>query len=215
MDLLEKWAGYLIQYGSNPAEQLCTDDFAGHLAGNCNLAAKAILGIEAYAILLGMTGKVEEASWYHKKAQTMAKEWTANTERGDHTALVFDREDGWSLKYNLVWDRLFGSALFDEAVFQKEIRWYIKTQNAYGIPLDSRKDYTKSDWILWTVAFTDKKDEREALVAPLAAFLKDSLSRVPFSDWYDTLTAKQTGFQNRTVQGGLFILLLAGEWAED
>jgi hypothetical protein len=214
MDLLERWAGYLIQYGANPGEQLCTDDFAGHLAGNCNLAAKAIVGIEAYAILLGMTGKTEEASWYHRKAEVMAKDWTASTKRGDHSALVFDQEAGWSLKYNLVWDKLLGGDLFDDSVYQREIAWYIKTQNPYGIPLDSRKEYTKSDWILWTVAFTDNKKEREALIAPIAAFLKDSPARVPFSDWYDTVNAKQIGFQNRTVQGGLFMVLLADEWAQ-
>jgi hypothetical protein len=213
-DLLEKWVKYLLLHGANPGEQLCTDDFAGHLASNCNLAAKAIMGIEAYALLLEKWGDAGEASRYHGIAKSMAADWTANTARGDHTALVFDREEGWSLKYNLIWDKLFGSALFDPAIYETEIRWYLKKQNAYGVPLDSRKDYTKSDWILWAAAFTGHKPDREALIAPVAAFLRDTPDRVPFSDWYDTVDAKHYHFQNRTVQGGLFMPLLADEWAE-
>ncbi|WP_043923548.1 glutaminase domain-containing protein [Leadbettera azotonutricia] len=210
--LLEKWAVYLETYGTDPGEQLCTDDFAGHLAHNCNLAAKAIMGLEAFGLILDMVGDKAKAARYHDKAKTFAHEWTANTARGDHSALVFDKQDGWALKYNLVWDKLFGTKLFDDSLFAKEVQWYIKTQNKYGVPLDSRREYTKSDWILWTAAFTKDVKEREALIAPIAAFLHETPDRVPFSDWYDTISAKHYYFQNRTVQGGLFMLLLADEW---
>jgi hypothetical protein len=210
--LLEKWAEYLVREGANPGEQLCTDDFAGHLASNCNLSAKAVMGLEAYSLLLGMWGKTAEAAAFHQKAKAMADEWIANTNRGDHTALVFNQADGWSLKYNLVWDKLFGSFLFGSEVYEREIQWYLKKQNAYGVPLDSRRDYTKSDWILWTASFTGVKREREALIAPIAAFLANTADRVPFSDWYDTVSGQHYYFQNRTVQGGLFMPLLADEW---
>jgi hypothetical protein len=213
LELAKKWVRYLIEYGEDPGEQLCTDDFAGHLAHNCNLAAKAIMGIESYAMLLDMTGQNTEAREYHDKAKAMAAGWAEKAGRGDHTALVFDREDGWSLKYNLVWDKLFGSALFDPAIYENEIRWYLQKQNPYGTPLDSRKDYTKSDWLLWTAAFTNNKPDREALIAPVARFLRETPDRVPFSDWYDTVNAQHYYFQNRTVQGGLFMPILADAWA--
>jgi hypothetical protein len=210
--LLEKWAAYLQRYGGSPGEQLCTDDFAGHLAANCNLAAKAIAGLEGYGILLGMWGDAAGAAAYHQKARAMAGEWLKNADRGDHTALVFDKDEGWSLKYNLVWDRLFGARLFDEAFYEREVDWYIKMRNACGVPLDSRRDYTKSDWILWTAAFTGDRQKREALIGPVNTFLEETDDRVPFSDWYDTKTAKHYHFQNRSVQGGLFMPLLADEW---
>jgi hypothetical protein len=212
LTLLEKWAVYLETYGADPGEQLCTDDFAGHLAHNCNLAAKAIMGLEAFALILDMAGDKAKGSRYHDKAKAFAKEWAVNTVRGDHTALVFDKQEGWALKYNLVWDKLFGSKLFDDNLFKKEVQWYIKTQNKYGIALDSRREYTKSDWILWTAAFTKDVKEREALIAPIAALLRDTPDRVPFSDWYDTISAKHYHFQNRTVQGGLFMPLLMDKW---
>jgi len=49
----------------------------------------------------------------------------------------------------------------------------------------------------------------EKIVAPAWQFANDSASRVPLSDWYDTKTAKQQGFQARSVVGGLFIKMLA------
>ncbi|GHV67694.1 hypothetical protein AGMMS49928_05300 [Spirochaetia bacterium] len=212
-DLAEKWARYLVEFGPNPGEQLCTDDFAGHLASNCNLAAKAIVGLEAYAVLLEMWDENAKAAQYHTRAKNFAADWQRNTARGDHTALVFDKQEGWSLKYNLIWDKIFGSKLFDEDLFKAEVKFYLNNQNVYGVPLDSRRDYTKSDWILWTAAFTTDKAERAALIAPLEAFLAESPDRVPFSDWFDTKTGQHYYFQNRTVQGGLFMPLLADTWA--
>lgn len=210
--LLTQWAAYLEKYGANPGEQLCTDDFAGHLASNCNLAAKAIMGIEAYSLLLTQWGRDSEAMSWHTKAKAMADAWTADTARGDHTALVFTKSDGWSLKYNLVWDKLFKSGLFDPSVYETEVKWYLKKQNVFGVPLDSRRDYTKSDWILWVTTFTDYKTERASLIAPVAAYLAQTPDRVPFGDWYDTVSGQHYSFQNRTVQGGLFMPLLADKW---
>jgi hypothetical protein len=211
LDLAKKWVRYLIEYGADPGEQLCTDDFAGHLAHNCNLAAKAVMGVEAYAVLLGMIGD-RNAGEYHAKAKAMAAAWFANADRNGHTALVFDKQEGWSLKYNLVWDILFKSELFPPGLFASELAWYTARQHAYGVPLDSRREYTKSDWILWTAAFSADRAKREALIKPVAAFLEHTPDRVPFSDWYDTASAKHYAFQNRTVQGGLFMPLLADKW---
>lgn len=211
MDLLEKWVCYLVEYGSDPGNQLCTDDFAGHLAHNINLSAKAVLGIAAYALILGNLDRHAEAEQYYAKARAMAKSWEQRAARGDHTGLTFDQGEGWSLKYNLVWDLLFESELFSPELYKSETACYLRMQNRYGVPLDSRKDYTKSDWILWVAAWADQ-DDREKLIAPIAAFLEGTGDRVPFSDWYDTKTGEHYHFQNRTVQGGLFMPLLREQW---
>ena len=80
--------------------------------------------------------------------------------------------------------------------------------NTYGLPLDSRADYTKSDWICWTARMADDAAVRTALIAPIAKELRETTSRVPFSDWYDTKTGRYVAFIARSVQGGIFALML-------
>ena len=138
----------------------------------------------------------------------MAQDWEERGNAGDHMALSFGAGDTWSLKYNMVWDKFFGSGLFREEVFQKEIDYYRKKQNTYGVPLDSRKNYTKSDWILWCAAMAEDREKADALIAPVAAYVKETPSRVPFSDWYDTVSGEYCHFIARSVQGGIFMPML-------
>lgn len=208
-ELLGKWSEYLKETGMNPENQLCTDDFAGHLAHNCNLSIKAIMGIAGFSVLCGMKGDTDQAKVYHETAKEMAKRWITMASKEDGTyRLAFDREDSFSMKYNLVWDKLWGTQIFDMADFEKELSSYLKRSNQFGMPLDNRADYTKSDWLVWCATLMEGKEDFQKMVAPLYAAYQNSSSRVPMTDWYDTKTARMVGFQNRTVQGGLFIRLL-------
>ncbi|MCC6143663.1 MAG: DUF4965 domain-containing protein [Candidatus Hydrogenedentes bacterium] len=209
-DLLTKWADYLVAKGLDPENQLCTDDFAGHLAHNTNLSLKAINAIAAYAMMAEMLGKPEGAA-YRAKAEEMAKQWVQMADDGDHFRLAFDKPGTWSMKYNLVWDRLFGLGLFDPAVARKEVAHYLKIQNRYGVPLDNRKDYTKTDWLVWCATLAEDPDDFQQIIAPLHLFCIETSDRVAFTDWYDTKTAKCVGFRARPVIGGIFIKLLADE----
>ena len=206
-DILEKWVKYLIQFGLDPENQLCTDDFAGHLAHNCNLSAKAIMGIAAYAKLLENTGDAE-AENYMKIAKEYAQNWENTAFDKDHYKLTFDGENTWSIKYNMVWDKMFGWGIFSDEVFEREVAYYSKKINKYGLPLDSRSDYTKSDWQMWSVMLTDNEEYRNKIIDTMWDMLNESPDRVPFTDWYYTSTAQQCTFQNRTVQGGLYFPLL-------
>ena len=208
-DELEKWVGYLEEFGLDPQEQLCTDDFAGHLAHNCNLGLKAIMGVAAFGVLCGLIARPDARARYLNAARAMAKEWLEKA-KDDETVyrLAFDRPGTWSLKYNAVWDRIFGTGIFPADAFDREIALHLeKHMNAYGVPLDNRETYTKSDWLMWTAAMANDA-QFDAIVDSLWRAYDESESRVPLTDWYFTDTAKQRGFQNRTVQGGLFIRLL-------
>jgi len=205
IEVLEQWTRYLVEDGIDPGEQLCTDDFAGHLAHNANLSVKAIMGIAAFSIILEKLGLSEKSKSYLDTARQYAKAWEEKTSGADHTPLTFDHQESWGQKYNLVWDKIFGTNLFSDALFKNEIAYYQKMQNEYGLPLDNRSDYTKSDWILWCAALADDDADTASLIHPVYAFLQETPDRVPFSDWYFTSTAEHKGFLNRTVQGGLFM----------
>lgn len=206
---LAQWAEYLKAKGLDPEHQLCTDDFAGHLAHNVNLSLKAILALDAWGVLCDMAEKKEEGAAYHRLARDYAARWAKMAGDGDHYRLAFDKPGTWSQKYNLVWDRILGLGVFPPEVARKEIAYYLKMQNAFGLPLDNRKDYTKTDWLVWTATLAERREDFEALVAPAFRFANASANRVPFTDWYDTKTAKQSGFQARSVIGGVFVKMLA------
>jgi len=206
---IERWANYLRDKGLDPENQLCTDDFAGHLAHNTNLSVKAIEGLGGFALLCDMLGKKEQGARVRGEARAMAAKWMEMAKDGDHYRLTFDRPGTWSQKYNLVWDRLLGLNLFPTDVAQTEIAFYKRKQNAFGLPLDSRKTYTKLDWTVWTATLAENKDDFQALVDPLYRFANESPSRVPLTDWFETTNARQTGFQARSVVGGVFIKMLA------
>jgi hypothetical protein len=206
---LTKWAEYLKDKGLDPENQLSTDDFAGHLAHNANLSIKAILALGAYGMLADMTGHAQEAALYKKTAQDFAQKWVGLAAEGDHYKLAFDQAGTWSQKYNLVWDKLLGMHLFPAEVVKKEIAFYETKENKYGLPLDNRKDYTKLDWLVWTATLADNNADFEKIVAPAYLWANETPTRVPLTDWYDTVTAKQQGFQARSVVGGLFIKMLS------
>ncbi len=208
LPVLEKWAAYLLSKGFDPENQLCTDDFAGHLAHNINLSAKAIVAIGSYSVICEMLGMKEKASFYRKKSEEMVKEWIKQAGEGDHTKLAFDRPGTWSQKYNIIWDKVLGLNLFPREVIEKELKYYKKMQGEFGLPLDSRERYTKNDWITWTASLADKINDFKTIFDPVYSYANATPNRVPLSDWYIVDNAFQVGFQARSVVGGFFMKML-------
>jgi Domain of unknown function (DUF4965)/Domain of unknown function (DUF1793)/Domain of unknown function (DUF5127)/Domain of unknown function (DUF4964) len=206
---LTKWAEYLKEKGLDPENQLTTDDFAGHVAHNANLSIKAIDALAAYADLAHLLKQESVAKDYSTTAKDMAEKWVGMAREGDHYKLAFNSPGTWSQKYNLVWDVVLDYNLFPKSVRDAEMAYYATKINRYGLPLDSRADYTKLDWSLWTATLTSNPEQFKALVDPIYLWINETPSHVPLTDWYDTKTGKQIGFQARSVVGGVFIKALS------
>jgi hypothetical protein len=207
-ETLTTWANYLTVSGFDPENQLSTDDFAGHLARNANLSIKAIMGIASYGKLAGMLGDKKTEKKYTSTAKKLAKDWEKIDADGNHYSLAFEAKDTWSQKYNLVWDEILDLNIFPKSIIDKEIAYYLTIQNKYGLPLDSRKTYTKSDWVLWTATLAKNQADFNALVEPMWKYADETPDRIPISDFHETTNAKHINFKARSVVGGYFIKLL-------
>ena len=205
---LTQWAKYLEKYGLDPEEQLCTDDFMGHLAHNANLSVKAILGLAAYGDLCRMRGDKETAERYFALAKADAEHWMEVAAEGDHYRLAFDKPGTWSQKYNLVWDRILGLNIFPPSVAQKEVAHYKKMMLRYGVPLDSRTHLTKTDWSFWSATLAENRADFEAFISPIYDYLNATTVRDPIADSYVTDNISSGGMHARPVVGGFFIKML-------
>ena len=208
--LLEKWAEYLKDKGFDPEDQLCTDDFMGHLAHNVNLSSKATLGLVSFAYLCEMRGERGAAKEYGDLAKEFAVRWIKEADDGDHFRLAFDKPGTWSQKYNLVWDRILGFGLYPEAVFRKEMDYYLKIMNPYGVSLDNRRNGTlaKLDWSMWTATLTRKQVDFEKVMTPVFRYVNDTPQRVAMGDMYNTANSHHIGMHTRPVVGGVFLKML-------
>ena len=159
-------------------------------------------------------GKPEVAEEYSRLARDMADKWQVMDLDGDHYKLAFDKPGTWSQKYNMVWDQILDLDLFPPQVRRTELAFYLQHLNQFGLPLDNRAAYTKLDWSVWTATLADPSQPKEAeayrqILDRTKAWINGGPSRVPLTDWYDTKTGKQSGFQARSVVGGVYIKALA------
>lgn len=165
---------------------------------------KLILGVLALSVCSPVVAQ------NNKKVKTTfqtSREWKATID-GDHYRLTFDKPGTWSQKYNLVWDKVLGLNIFDPKIAETEIAYYLNKMNTYGLPLDSRETYTKTDWVMWTAALSDNQATFRKFVTPMHKFMNETIDRVPMSDWVFTDKPNYRGFKARSVVGGYYLRML-------
>ncbi|KAF8513743.1 DUF1793-domain-containing protein [Hysterangium stoloniferum] len=211
--LLNQWTQFLISDSLIPANQLSTDDFAGTLSNQTNLAIKGTIGIKAMSIIEGLLGNTATAANYSSIAMSYAPQIvdfaTGTGANGlKHFELSYGNPDSWGLTYNLMADKLLGTEVFAESLFKQQSAWYPTVAQEFGIPLDTRHTYTKSDWQIWTAATATDITTRDLFVSSVRKYIASGVNSAPFSDWYETTNAKTQGFRARPVAGGHLALLV-------
>ncbi|KAL1694460.1 hypothetical protein GGG16DRAFT_122510 [Schizophyllum commune] len=209
VDAFDQWTQFLIDEALVPASQLSTDDFAGHLENQTNLAIKGIIGIKVMSEIANTIGDKTTGSKYSDIASDYVSRWQdlAKSAEGDHTTLNYDNDSSWGLTYNLYADKLLGFNLFPSSIYDQQTAFYQKHSNTFGVPLDSRHTYTKSDWEIWTAAIMSDTNTRDMLISAVAQYAANGQNDAPFSDWYETTDGKVAGFRARPVVGGHFALV--------
>ena len=221
--LLKTWADDLVNTLPFPEEQLCTDDFNGRLANNTNLAAKAIVALQAFAGICAKLGE-QGCETYAARAKGFADTWLAFAQEtgpgkwGNHTRLAFAKSASFSIKYNIVWQQLLRlDGPFPAQLFRDEVAFYKQVANRYGVPLDSRNANTKLDWLAFAATMADDRADFVQIMAPIYDMVDQQQMVQPVCDLYDTVTAENTyfpGFRNRPVLGGIFARMLRPDGAE-
>ncbi|KAL0573007.1 hypothetical protein V5O48_008953 [Marasmius crinis-equi] len=209
--LYEQFTSFLITDSLIPANQLSTDDFAGHLANQTNLAIKGIIGIRAMAEIERTLGDNTKAANYSSIASSYVTQWQgfAKSKTGPHLTLDYNDDASWGLSYNLLSDKLLKLNLFPQSVYDMQTSWYNTVAQPFGVPLDTRHTYTKSDWEIYTAGLVTNTATRDLFISRVKAYVSNGKNNVPFSDWYETTTGVVAGgFRARPVVGGHLALLV-------
>ncbi|KAI1763114.1 DUF1793-domain-containing protein [Hypoxylon sp. FL1150] len=216
-ELLKRFSQYLIDYSLVPDAQLSTDDFAGELANQTNLAVKGVVGLQAMSAIARVVGEAEDASVFATRATDFYEQWEgyAIDPSGRHTLLAYQWRSSWGLLYNVYLDKLLNMGLVRPELYDMQSAWYATVSQAFGVPLDSRHHYTKSDWQIWTAA-TCSRATRRLFVNAVAYWLNQTATTLPFGDLYETVAEGDypigiDRFAARPVVGGHFALLALGK----
>lgn len=215
-DVLQKYADYLVHNGINIANQLSANDAAGPLPNETNLAIKAAVGLKAFGNLTGL-GNYSRIGEEH--ATLLYDDGLATDAQKTHFVLEYpDKPSSWKTPYNLYPDVLFDLETFPDTAYTMGSDFFPTVRGEYGVALDNRLDWAKSDWNIWLAGtFGTSSSTRDQFVDDLWAFMTNGLNTWPFSDRYVSTSAqgRQPGVAvlcraRPTVGGHLALLAFKG-----
>lgn len=237
--LWTQWTQYLVDFSLRPGNQLSTDDFAGWLSLQTGLALKGIIGINAMSELAGLTGRDADAKFYKNISTTYIEKWEEYAISRDktHAKVSYNWYGSWTTLYNLYADSLLCFHLSNNSnkitkqgplqhifslgshkpktgfvpkhIYQMQSDWYWNVRQKYGVPLDSRHLYTKTDWEFFAAAVAAPQVRAEILQL-VAKWVNETETDRPLTDLHDT--EHNGGFPGpnffaRPVVGGHFAFL--------
>jgi hypothetical protein len=136
--ILKQWNDYLVLDSLIPSNQISTDDFAGSLANQTNLALKGIIGIEAMAMIANLTGHTADAKNFTNIAHNYITKWQqlgiAQGINGSlpHTTLAYGMPNTHGLLYNLYADAWVKTNIVPLSVYMMQSSFYPTIAMQYG-----------------------------------------------------------------------------------
>jgi len=132
---LQQWASYLIEYSLIPGLQLSTDDFAGQLVNQTNLAIKGIVGLQAMAQISEVVGDSTSAANYSATASSYYTMWEyyAIDPSERHTLLSYEWRSSYGLLYNTYPDKLLDLRLIPQSLYDMQSEWYPTVSQIFGV----------------------------------------------------------------------------------
>jgi hypothetical protein len=186
--ILRGYADYLVKNSVDIANQLSSNDAAGPLANETNLAIKAAVGLRAFGELSGLS---EYSRIGKERASLFFTQGLGTDEAKSHFVLQYpDKPSSWKTPYNLFPDVLFDLKTFPKAAYQMGNTFFKKVRGEYGVPLDNRQDWAKSDWNMWLAGTFDDMTTRSEFIDDLWGFMSNGKHNWPFSDRYVATSAK-------------------------
>ena len=114
------------------------------------------------------------------------------------------------LLYNIYADKLLKLNFIPQSIFDMQSAFYPTIANEYGVPLDTRHTWTKSDWEMFAAAVASR-ETRDIFISRLARWVGATTSDRAMTDLYDSQTGGYPAggpyFVARPVMGGMFALL--------
>jgi hypothetical protein len=214
--LLRQWTDYLVSNTLIPATQQSTDDFAGALANQTNLALKGIIAIQAMSAIANLTSHLTDGANFSQIATSYINQWQTlginSADSPPHTTLAYGNTSSHGLLYNLYADSLLQTHLVPRSVYEMQSAFYPTIAEAFGVPLDTRHSWAKNDWEMWAAAVAGESTRTE-MVARLAKWIGETSTNSPATDLYEATTGGYgpVPFAARPVVGGWFALLALGE----
>lgn len=180
------------------------------ISNQTNLALKGMIGIQAMSVIANLTGHSDDAANYSSIAHNYIAKWQtlaiAQNANPPHTTLSYGDDSSHGklhstdipspnpntspgLLYNLYADAQLGLGLVPNSVYQMQSNFYPTVANKYGVPLDTRHSYSKSDWQCFSAAIASV-GTRATFFKHLATWVNETPTNRPLTDLYDTITGK-------------------------
>lgn len=213
--LFQEYADYLVTNGLYPTEQLSTDDGAGSVANQTGLAIKAAIALNAYGTMSGQSNY----STLGRQFATTLYNGSAGTDSGrTHFLLVEGDDSSWGMEFNLYMDVLLNLTTFPAAAYAMQTSYYPCVRLPAGVPLDSRVDWGKTDWMIFAASTAmapgvGNEGVRDMFIDDVHTFMSNGLNPVPFSDKFfvennaSDVQGLRNGYRARPVVGGHFALM--------